>query len=130
MTLIEVLVAAVILFTVFALASQAYSLLLHRIGKTSSLMGVFEYQDIINATISNSLHDGTVKGSFKIKNEVVSWNATVLSSGYNVGDYNELANTFDKGNHEIILYSVKVSFARAKFQNYQFERFVWLGKEE
>lgn len=130
MTLIEVLVAAIILFTVFALASQVYSTLLLRNSKSKHMTELYNKQDVLNQLITDELTNGKVKGIINLNDNVASWTAKVIDSKPEVGSYNELTSSFTDGSSYLFLYEVEVKFERWNVNNYKFVRVVWKDKKE
>ena len=130
MTLIEVLVAAIILFTVFALASQVYSTLLLRNAKSKHMTELYNKQDVLNQLITDELTNGKVKGIINLNDNVASWTAKVIDSKPEVGSYNELTSSFTDGSSYLFLYEVEVKFERWNVNNYKFVRVVWKDKKE
>ena len=130
MTLIEVLVAAIIMFTVFALASQVYSVLLLRNSKSKNVAELYEMQDVLNELIVEEVQKGKTKGVFTLRNNNVTWIAKVIDSKPEVGSYNELTSTLTNGANYLFLYEIEVKFDRININNYKFVRLVWKDKKE
>lgn len=130
MTLIEVLVAAIILFTVFALASQVYGTLLLRNSKSKQITELYSHQDVLNQLIVDEIIGGKSKGTIKFPNEKISWTAKVIDSKPEIGSYNEFTSTFSDGSNYLFLYEIVVNFERWNINDYKFVRVVWKDKKE
>ena len=130
MTLIEVLVAAIILFTVFALASQVYSTLLLNNSKSKHVAELYDKQDVINESIADEIAGGKTKGVMHLNNNKVAWTAKVIDSKPEIGSYNELTSSFTNGSKYLFLYEIDVKFERWNVNNYKFVRVVWKDKKE
>ncbi|MFW1036645.1 PilW family protein [Vibrio parahaemolyticus] len=126
MTLIESLVAAVILFMVIGLAATVFQ---HSALLQTRVLKQIEKQEIVDFTMRNvrfALEQGQVQGQFQFYGAVVQWSAKAVEELPYITHFDSDEGVNKKGAGKVVQYQVLASVDSIKNWELSYEEVVWL----
>lgn len=108
MTLIEVLIASIILFMAIGLVTSAFqqSLLLQQ--KVMVQRDKIELTQMVKPMIQFELNQGKVVGNFDVLSKKIEWQAEIIAKDSFVDAFSEDGDDYVSGRGYVILYSIIV----------------------
>ncbi|EGR2190285.1 PilW family protein [Vibrio parahaemolyticus] len=126
MTLIESLVAAVILFMVIGLAATVFQ---HSALLQTRVLKQIEKQEIVDFTMRNvrfALEQGQVQGQFQFYGAVVQWSAKAVEELPYITHFDSDEGVNKKGEGKVVQYQILASVDSIKNWELSYEEVVWL----
>ncbi|MHC5555289.1 hypothetical protein [Vibrio parahaemolyticus] len=126
MTLIESLVAAVILFMVIGLAATVFQ---HSAMLQTRVLKQIEKQEIVDFTMRNvrfALEQGQVQGQFQFYGAVVQWSAKAVEELPYITHFDSDEGVNKKGEGKVVQYQILASVDSIKNWELSYEEVVWL----
>ena len=131
-TLVETLVALVILLTCLAAASQSYNTAINLSNKLNSTVYIATTVPHIRNDIKKSLLSGEIKGDVKFSGDLnYSWIAEKRSSSRTItGPYDESTGGLEYGQFQITLYKINLMVAanlneKQRKVSFEYMELVW-----
>jgi prepilin-type N-terminal cleavage/methylation domain-containing protein len=131
-TLVEVIIAAVILFSALVLGSLAHRASIRIIEKSNAIIAVSDAVPSIVEIIKSSLFDSRDSGSGQYGNDIIySWSAVDTKYSTNIiGEINESRTGLDLGRFRVAMKTVTVTltcslYGQLREFSYEYQELVW-----
>ena len=131
-TLVETIVASVILFTCLGAANLSYNTAMNLVSRTDSAIRIAAVQSDIRAVIRNQLFSGTLQGETRYAEDITyTWQAARRKWSRNiVGSSLETTGELEYGNFMLVLYHVSLtvnctSNSQGRQSEFDYQELVW-----
>lgn len=129
LTLIEVLVASVILFMALGVAAVIFQH--HSLAQlqASRYLTLAELNPSVMATVEFELNQGQTEGEFQLGQHEFSWRTSSSHTKHIIGSFDEGSGGFSTNAGQVALHDVEVKHESSDY-HYQFQVLVWLDSQD